>query len=223
MPNRHFALTLTTPILLAAALAAGCRGGSPAGPAAVPGAGQPAAPVTITAVAPVTGSTTGSTPLTLTGSGFQAGASVAINGLSVRAAVADGGSILRFSAPPHAVGSVTIVVTNPDGGEARIAGAYAYAPAETFDFDGEWFGGAGAEFDTALRFTVRGGVLVSVRCGAANPITYDPAPAVHNGEFSIVAADGHGISARIVSATDAVGTIDIAPCSAMNWMAKRVI
>lgn len=223
MPNRHLALTLTTPILLAAALAAGCRGGSPAGPAAVPGAGQPAASVAIAAVAPVTGSTTGSTPLTLTGSGFQTGASVAIDGLSVRAAVADGGSVLRFSAPPHAVGSVTIVVTNPDGGEARIAGAYAYAPAETFDFNGEWSGGAGAAFDTALLFTVRGGVLVSVRCGSSSTISYDPAPAVHDGEFSIVTADGRGISGRIVSAADAVGTIDIAPCRAMNWMAKRVI
>jgi IPT/TIG domain len=201
-----------------AGMAAGCGARSPAGPSSVAVA-EPPAPIAVAGVSPAVGSTSGSTPLKIAGSGFQTGATVTIDGITIPVAVADDRATIRFRTPPHAAGMVELVVTNPDGGEARLAGAYVYVPAASFDFDGEW---AGAAADLDLRFTVQDGALVSVSCGASGPVAFSPAPAVNQGEFSIVAADGRGISARIVSATDAVGTINLAPCRSTNWTAKRV-
>lgn len=201
-----------------AAMTAGCGARSPAGPSPV-AAAEPAAPIAIAGVSPAVGSTSGSTPLKIAGSGFQTGATVTIDGLTIPGAVADDRATIRFRTPPHPAGVVELIVTNPDGGEARLAGAYVYVPPASFDFDGEWTGAA-ANLD--LRFTVQDGALVSVSCGASGPVAFSPPPAVKEGEFSIVAADGTGISARIVSASDAVGTINLAPCRSTNWTAKRV-
>jgi hypothetical protein len=74
-----------------------------------------------------------------------------------------------------------------------------------------------------VRFTVRDNVLVSVSCGNSEKVTFTPPPAVNHGEFSIVRHDGIGISARIVSASEAVGTINIEPCPYTNWIATRSI
>lgn len=203
-------------------IAAACGASLPAGPSSMPAVAGTAAPLSVASVLPASGSTGGSTPLTISGSGFQNGATVSVDGMSLPASVADAGATIRFWTPPHDAGIVALIVTNPDGGKAGIAGAYSYVPAMSFEFNGEWAGAAGIELASDLRFTVREGVLVSVSCGASGPVAFAPAPAVHQGEFSIVAADGSGISARIVSASDAVGTINLAPCSSTNWTAKRV-
>ena len=206
-----------------AAMAAGCGAGAPTGPSTLRAAAGTPAPLAIESVSPATGSTGGSTPLKIAGSGFQHGAVVTIDGVTVPGALADAGASLRFRTPPHGAGMVDVVVTNPDGGEARITGVYSYVPAASFEFDGQWAGAAGAELEMDLRFTVRDGALVSVSCGASGLVAFAPAPAVNQGEFSIVTSSGSGISARIVSAADAVGTINLASCSSTNWTAKRVM
>lgn len=211
-----------TAIVGLAGMAGGCGASSPAAPSTLQGAAVPPAPVSVASIAPAAGSTAGSTPLKIIGSGFQNGAAVSIDGLTLPAAVTDAGRTIRFATLPHGAGPVEVVVTNPDGGEGRIAGAYAFVPADSFEFDGEWAGAAGLELESELRFTVRDHVLISVSCGGSGPIAFAPAPAVNEGEFSIVAANGTGISARIVSTSDAVGTINLAPCTSTNWTAKRV-
>lgn len=220
MSSRFLSFTLLAGL---AGMAAGCGAGAPTGPSALRPAPGTQAPLAIASVSPATGSTGGSTPLTLAGSGFQNGATVTIDGVTVASAVADAGASLRFWTPPHGAGLVDVVVTNPDGGEGTIAGAYSYVPAASFEFDGQWAGAAGAELEKDLRFTVRDGALVSVSCGASGLVAFTPPPAVNEGEFSIVTASGSGISARIVSTSDAVGTINLAPCSSTNWTAKRVM
>jgi len=214
MSSRFLSFTIAAGI---AVMAAGCGARSPAGPSSV--AAEPPAPIAVAGVSPAVGSTSGSTPVKIAGSGFQTGAIVTIDGLTIPAAVANDRATIRFRTPPHPAGVVELIVTNPDGGEAKLAGAYVYVPPASFDFDGEW---AGAAADLDLRFTVQDGALVSVSCGASGPIAFLPAPAINEGAFSIVAADGTGISARIVSASDAVGTINLAPCRSMNWTAKRL-
>lgn len=205
-----------------AGMAAGCGASSMTGPSSLPAAVITPAPMSVRSVSPAAGSTGGSTPLRITGSGFQIGAIITIDGTTVPAVVADGGEVIRVRTPPHDGGTVELIVTNPDGGEGRLTGAYAYVAAATFEFEGEWAGTAGLELESDLRFTVRAGALVSVSCGTSGPVAFAPAPVVNEGEFSIVTASGSGFSARIVSASDAVGTINLGPCSSTNWTAKRV-
>ena len=220
MSTRFLSFTLMAGV---AGMTAGCGASSPAGPSSLSAVVEPPAQVSVTSVSPAAGSTEGSTPLTITGSGFQNGATIHIDGMAVPAAVAEAGTTIRFRTPPHSEGLVELVVMNPDGGGGKLAGAYSYVPPASFDFDGEWAGAAGLEVESDLRFTVRNHVLVSVTCGSSGRVAFTPAPAVNQGDFSIVTADGSGISARIVSASDAVGTINLAPCRSTNWTAKRVI
>jgi hypothetical protein len=184
-------------------------------------AAPPSAPL-IDAVWPDTGSTGGSTPLKITGSGFQSGAVVFIDGIAIGAFVLDSRTIYACT-PPHDAGQVDVVVANPDALSAWMTNGYTYAAPRTFDFNGEWIGVAGSEHQREVRFTVQNNVLVSVSCGASGPVTFSPAPVIESGEFSVERDDGVGISARIVSATEAIGTINLDPCPYTNWIATRTI
>jgi hypothetical protein len=181
----------------------------------------PLAPA-IAVLSPDTGSTGGSTPLKITGSGFQPGAVVLVDGIAMSAFVLDSRTIYAC-APPHDAGRVDVVIMNPDGSSALMTNGYTFVSPRTFDFNGDWIGVAGSEHQMELRFTVRNNVLVSVSCGTSGAVTFTPPPAVEHGEFSIVRQDGVGISARIVSASEAVGTINLEPCPYTNWIATRSI
>jgi IPT/TIG domain len=192
---------------------------SPFRPSAPVAAVPPPAPQ-VHLLSPATGSTSGSTSLKITGSGFQPGAMVFVGTIAISAFVLDSRTIFACM-PPHEAGTVDLVVANPDALSAWIADAYTYVSPQTLDLNGDWIGVAGSEHQKELRFTVRNNQLVSVTCGASGRIRFSPPPEVHNGEFSVVRADGVGISARIVSATEAVGTINLEPSPYTNWVATR--
>lgn len=195
-------------------------GGSNPSLGPLPAVETPSAPA-IGVLSPDTGSTGGSTPLKITGSGFQPGAVVFVDGIAMSAFVLDSRTIYACT-PPHDAGKVDVVVANPNGLSDWMTNAYSYVSPRTFDFNGDWIGVAGAEHQMELRFSVRNNVLVNVTCGTRT-VTFSPPPAVHNGEFSVVRSDGLGISARIVSASEAVGTINIEPCPYTNWIATRSV
>jgi hypothetical protein len=201
----------------------GCGKNSPTGPSqqTIPGAVIP--PASITAVSPNTGSTGGSTPVTITGTGFQSGATVALDGTALerRDVYVRNSTTIHFSTPAHAAGTVDVVVTNPGGQADRLTGGYTYDSPQSFDFNGNWAGAAGSEYDTEMRFAIQDDMLISVSCGTSATLTFSPPPSVSNGEFSFVGNDGVGISGRIVSAVNAVGTINIAPCTSTIWGATR--
>lgn len=175
----------------------------------------------IGALSPDAGSTGGSTPLKITGAGFQPGATVMVDGIAISAFVLDSHTIYACT-PPHDSGPVDVVIVNPDSSSAVLGCGYNYVSPRAFDFNGDWIGVAGSEHQMELRFSVRDNVLVSVSCGAGT-VTFSPSPEVRHGEFSIVRSDGIGISARIVSASEAVGTINIEPCPYTNWIATRTV
>jgi IPT/TIG domain len=194
-------------------------GGTPSSPAVA--VHVPSAPA-IAVLSPDTGSTGGSTPLKISGSGFQPGAVVLIDGIAMSAFVLDSRTIYAC-APPHDAGKADVVVMNPNGSSAMMTNGYTFVSPRLFDFNGDWIGVAGSEHQMELRFTVRDNVLVSVSCGTSGAVTFAPPPRVEHGEFSVVRGDGVGISARIVSATEAVGTINLEPCPYTNWIATRSI
>jgi hypothetical protein len=83
---------------------------------------------TIAAVKPNSGSTAGGTAITITGTGFQAGATVSLGGVPATSVVVVGSTTITAVTGAHATGAVSAVVTNPDGGSATLANAFFYAP-----------------------------------------------------------------------------------------------
>jgi hypothetical protein len=228
MFKRLRACAFKTSFVVLVGLCFGCDRSSPSPtqptppPVAVP---QPPVPVpsgpppSVTAVAPNAGSTGGDAWGTITGTGFLGGATVIFGDMAVRTAVVRDSTTIMFWTSPHAAGTVDVVVTNPGGLAGRLNGGYAYASPNSFDFNGDWVAHAGSEYETDMRFTIRNNMLVSLSCGTT-ALTLSSPTSVDNGEFSSLAAEGVAVSGRLVSAANAVGTIDIAPC-ATRWWADR--
>jgi IPT/TIG domain len=177
----------------------------------------------VAAISPNVGSTGGGVPVTISGTGFESGAVVRIGGLVVRAFLFEG--TLYLSTPPHEVGSVDVVVTNSPGAAAgTLAGGYTYVSPDSFDFNGDWDGGMGYDWQTPVRFTIRNNVLVSFSCGDAFDLVPFHPTSVVQGEFRVVEGRG-ALTGRIASANYAVGTVDIPPCTPQfprdSWEARK--
>ena len=221
-------------LLAVGGLTIACEADSPTVPSPqAPRPTQPpaASPIAVSGISPSSGSTGGDTPVEIAGSGFQAGATATVDGVQ-RSVSVQGSTTIRFSTPAHGTGQVDVVVTNPDGQAARLAGAYTYVPPESFDFNGEWVGyalahpGASTRFTTShgdmeMRFTIANGRLVDVTCGTTSALALAPPPSVSNGQFSFVEGENVVISGRIVSARGAVGGINTGPCPATRWVATK--
>lgn len=93
-------------------------------PAAPP---PPPAP-TVSAVSPASGSTTGGTPVTITGANFAPGASVTFGGAAATAVVVVNSTTITAVTPARATGAVTVAVTNPSAQSGSKSSAYFYAP-----------------------------------------------------------------------------------------------
>ena len=214
--------------LLAQGLA-GCGGSAPAGPSQPPD--QPVGAPSIAAIAPLRGSTTGGTPLRITGAGFQPGATATL-GEERGTTTVENSTIVHVTTPAHAVGPVDVVVTNPNGQVSRLAGAFTYATPQSFDFNGTWDGYALAHpeggqdvaaplhSDMPLRFAVVRQQLTSFTCDTVT-LVFSPPLAVTNGEFSFAGAEGVTITGRIVSDGGAVGTINTVSCPLTRWAATK--
>jgi hypothetical protein len=88
-----------------------------------------AVPVAISSIVPATGPTTGGTPVTITGTGFQTGATVKIGALSATdVTVVSATSITARTplGPTTAQLSTDVVVTNPDATKATATSAFTY-------------------------------------------------------------------------------------------------
>ena len=185
------------------------------------------APLAVGAVSPTAGSTGGGTTLRITGTGFQSRATVAFGG-APGTAYAENSTTIHVTAPPHGPGAVDVLVTNPDGQAARLAGAYTYASPSSFDFNGTWVGYALAHPESAarvgvshadmdVRLTIQNNTVTSLTCGGA-AIAIESPPSVTNGEFSL---SGVSVTGRIVAAVEAVGTISTTACPSTRWNATK--
>jgi hypothetical protein len=84
---------------------------------------------TVTSITPTTGSQAGGTAVTITGTGFLAGATVKFGGtLATNVSVVSATSITATT-PAHAPGAVDVVVTNSDNKSATLAQAFTYSLA----------------------------------------------------------------------------------------------
>ena len=115
-------------LLLAFAIgSAACDGQSPSGPTVLPPVALSAP--TVTAISPSTGSTARPTPITISGTGFLAGATVTVDARVERVTVVNSTTITAI-APARAAGTADVVVTNPGGLAGALAAAFIYALEE---------------------------------------------------------------------------------------------
>ena len=87
----------------------------------------PPAP-TVTGLAPNQGPSSGGTAVTIAGANFVAGVSVTFGGTSATVTGSTATSI-AVTAPAHTTGTVSVVVTNPDGQSATLANSFTYTAA----------------------------------------------------------------------------------------------
>ena len=127
---------------------------------------------------------------------------------------------IDFNTSASAAGRVDVTVTNPGGLSSTLAGAYTFAPPETFDFNGDWIAGNGVEVALEMLFTIRDNMIVRVSCDGAALALPSGIP-VHNGEFSFLGDDGAAVSGRFVSPVRAKGTVTLGPCIAGPWWADK--
>ena len=113
------------PLALAIGLSA-CDGGSPTQPTRLP----PAAPG-VTAISPSTGSTARPTRITISGTGFLAGATVTVDAMALNVNVVNATTITAI-APAHAAGPADVVVTNRSGSGGTLTAAFNYSFEEPF-------------------------------------------------------------------------------------------
>lgn len=75
---------------------------------------------------PTSGTLAGNTAVTITGTGFQTGATVAIGGTSCSSVAVVSGTSITCTTGAHAAGAVNVVVTNTDAQTGTLASGYAY-------------------------------------------------------------------------------------------------
>jgi chitodextrinase len=84
------------------------------------------APPTVTGVSPNVGPISGGTPITITGTNFQSGATVKLGGTPATNVAFVNSTSLTATTPAHAAGLVDVLVTNPNGVSKALTGGYSY-------------------------------------------------------------------------------------------------
>lgn len=86
------------------------------------------APPTVGGVAPTSGVLAGGTAVTITGTGFLAGATVDFGGSACGGITVVNPTTITCTTTAHATGAVTVTVTNTDTQSGNLASAYTYDP-----------------------------------------------------------------------------------------------
>ncbi len=81
---------------------------------------------TVTAITPNSGTTNGGTAVTITGTGFLAGASVKLGGTSATSVTVANGTAITAITPAHVAGAVSVMITNTDALSGSLSNGYTY-------------------------------------------------------------------------------------------------
>ena len=114
-----------------------------------------------------------------------------------------------------------VTLTNPGARSVTVGGGYTYAPAESFDMNGN---GSltltrGTSYMSDMRFTIRDNALISLSCGT--PVTMPTTVSAQNGRFSFAGDDGLALSGSLVSTTTASGQVNAPGCGDGRWWADK--
>ena len=134
---------------------------------------------TVTLASPIQGPATGGTVVTLTGTGFVAGATVTFGGTAATGISVVSSTQINCTAPAHAAGAVNIAVTTT-GGTGTLNNGYTYIAAPTIASitpnNGPTTGAtsitiAGTDFFTGATVTIGGSTATSIVVVSASQIT----------------------------------------------------
>ena len=188
-------------------------------------------PPVITSIVPEEGPTAGGTLVTITGENFQDGATVTFGGVAAETTFIDVTSLTAIL-PAGAVGSVGVVVTNPDGSSATKADAFGYLPpviTAVVPVSGSVAGGAlvtitGQNFQDGATVTFGGTEAEATFVDATTLTAILPAGA--EGTVDVVVTNPDGTSATKADAfqylaAPVVSTID--PASALTTGGTEVL
>jgi hypothetical protein len=106
------------------------------------GASASAYSPTITGIAPLSGPTTGGTPVTITGTNFTGATSVTIGGAAATKASVVNATTITATTPAGTAGARDVVVTTPAGSGAGLA-LFTYVSASTYTVTGSILSGTG--------------------------------------------------------------------------------
>jgi hypothetical protein len=133
-------------------------------------------PPTVTSASPNSGPTAGGTSVTLTGTGFQAGATVRFGSASAASLVVVSSTQIRAVSPAGAAGAVNLVVQNPDGQSATQVNGFTYVAPPTISTVSPASGPtAGGTTTTVTGTGFQPGAVVSFGGTAAASVTFNSA------------------------------------------------
>lgn len=167
----------------------------------------PDAPLAVTAVAPMLGSSVGGTTARLFGTGFRVGMTLTVGGTRVADYVLVSSTMIDLTMPPHPPGVVDIVLTSPSDEVSRLAGVFTYVyypPPAVTDLAPNRISTRGSEL------TIKGtgftsGTSVTID-GAGLPVffykdtLYATAPPHLEGTVDVVVTNADGQAVRLVRA-----------------------
>jgi hypothetical protein len=162
---------------------------------------------TVTAISPTTGSTSGGASVTVTGTGFLAGARLSLGGSPATSVAVVSSTSLTAVTPAHSEGAVDVVVTNSDGQAGTLRGGYTFvapappppaAPTVTAisPSSGSTSGGAsvtvtGTGFQAGARLSLGGSPATSVTVVSSTSLSA-VTPAHSEGAVDIVVTNSDG-------------------------------
>jgi IPT/TIG domain-containing protein len=130
MAHRLVARLVVVSMLSLAEMSLGC-GESPYSPTPTPTPAEPTptpapAVMAVTSMTPSSGPTNGGDYIRINGNRFQGGATVMFDGM-VTSITSLTSTVIQARTPPHSLGTVDVVVMNPDGQSVTLKGVYTYA------------------------------------------------------------------------------------------------
>lgn len=169
--------------------------------------GEAAAAPTVTAVSPVSGPLVGGTAITITGTGFVAGATDDLGGVAATGVVVVSATSITATTAARAPGAVVVTVKNADGQGGTISGAFIYlGPPPTLTAivpaTGPTAGATavtltGTEFGAGATVTIGGVAATSVVAASGVSLTA-VTPAGVAGIANVVVTKADGQSATLV-------------------------
>ena len=186
---------------------------------------------TVTAISPATGTAAGGTAVTVTGTGFLAGATVSIGGAAATGVTVSSSTSIKATTAAHATGAVNVVVTNSDTQSGTLTQGFTYTavpnPAPTVaaisPTSGTNAGGTavtitGTGFLTGATVSLGGTAATGVTVASSTSITAT-APAHAAGAVNVVVTNTDGQKGTLANGYTYVATnpaptaVSIAPNS----------
>lgn len=156
---------------------------------------------TVTTVTPASGPLIGGSAITITGTGFLAGATVDLGGVAATGVVVVSATSITATTAAHAQGAVLVTVTNTDGQGGTLSGGFTYlgppptltlvAPASGPTAGATTITLTGTEFGAGTTVSVGGTVATSVAVASATSLTaVTPAGVAGVANVVVTKADG---------------------------------